>query len=112
MNSFTDGGVEGRSEKQLPSVPMAEEKVLPSMDMTYYPNPASTQLTVEFNAAQSVDMTLELINAMGQTVLRYEQDGVEAIRHEFDLSNQAAGLYYIKAWAGDQQIVRPVVITK
>ncbi|MEM9888655.1 MAG: T9SS type A sorting domain-containing protein, partial [Bacteroidota bacterium] len=112
VSSFTGNGVEGRSEEELPAIPMQEEKVLPSMDMAYYPNPASNHLIVEFNVEQTVDMIVELVNAMGQTVLRYEEDGVQSLRHEFDLSDQAAGMYYIRAWAGDQQMVRPVVVTK
>ncbi|MEL6945599.1 MAG: T9SS type A sorting domain-containing protein, partial [Bacteroidota bacterium] len=114
VDSFDDEGeVEDRNDEILPPPLMEEElSTLPSFNMSYYPNPASSDLTVEFNIEEASDIRIELINSIGQTVLRYEEDGVQVVRHQFDISNQATGLYYIKAWAGNQQITRPVVITK
>lgn len=112
-NADDDNGVESRNEEQLPAPILEEstETALPNLMMSYYPNPAKEQLTVEFDAQQTVDIRVELVNAMGQIVTTYEEDGVSFIRHQFDLSQQAAGMYYIRAWAGDQQIVRPVIVT-
>jgi subtilase family serine protease len=113
-NNADDDAVESRSEEELPAPVMenaTESTILPNLTMSYYPNPANEQLTVEFDAQQTVDMRVELVNAMGQIVMTYEEDGVSFTRHQFDLSQQAPGMYYIRAWAGDQQIVRPVVVT-
>lgn len=110
-DNANDDDVESRGETELPApVVEATDKELNNLLMSYYPNPASDNLTVEFESQQVVDMRIELVNSIGQTVMTYEEDQIQTIRHQFDLADQAPGMYYIRAWAGEEQIVRPVII--
>ena len=50
-----------------------------------YPSPASDQLTVELNLVKPMDVTLEIVNAMGQVVLNKDLGTIARSTHHFDL---------------------------
>lgn len=57
-----------------------------------YPNPTSDKVILDWKG-QSVDYRIEVRNAIGQTMLQDEAQGVS--RKEIDLGNMAAGNYFI-----------------
>ncbi|MCC7028812.1 MAG: T9SS type A sorting domain-containing protein [Chitinophagaceae bacterium] len=76
-----------------------------------YPNPASDQLTVEFNSSSTTQTILTLTNTLGQvlkTVQSYTISGTNKI--EFSIKELPKGMYLLKISNGKSQSMKKVVI--
>lgn len=78
--------------------------------MGIYPNPASNVLNVGVEFTEPADLTLSLVNMMGQTV-RNIPSGLVAGQREIsiDLSNLPEGTYLLRLQANDQVISRRII---
>ncbi|MDO7876848.1 right-handed parallel beta-helix repeat-containing protein [Hymenobacter sp. ASUV-10] len=76
--------------------------------LTVFPNPSNTgQLTLRLAGSAAGTGTAELLNALGQSVLRQPLSGAEA---ELSTRGLAAGLYTLQVRAGGQVMTRKVVL--
>lgn len=75
-----------------------------------YPNPASSQFVIEASISLYPQMTVNLTDASGITVLTQECAGKE--RYTFDVSNLAAGAYTINIISDKISTVRKIVVTR
>jgi hypothetical protein len=77
-----------------------------------YPNPASDLTTVNVNIRKTSDLSLEVVNMMGQTVLTVDagvaQPGMNTIT--FDVSNLSNGAYFYTVKAGDASVSKKMII--
>lgn len=86
----------GNFQKMFPSIsaentiPLEVEE-LPSLGAIVYPNPTSSTTTVSFS--ENVGSKVELINVMGQVVLRDELLGQDSF--VFDVSEFDKGMYFL-----------------
>jgi beta-glucanase (GH16 family) len=67
-----------------------------------YPNPASSTVFVE--AKTAID-TVEIYNTIGALVMRKTN-----VENKFDVSNLKAGLYIVKAYAGEKSVIKKLII--
>ncbi len=83
---------------------------LANSGVSVYPNPATSTLTVALPEDGAGKRQVELVNAIGQTVLSLRQAPNTAGEMELDVSSVALGFYTVKVW--DEQGTRgvPVVI--
>ncbi len=74
------------------------------------PNPTDQVFTLSLEFDQSMDISIQLINTLGQ-VLDTEIASNQSIQKTYDL-DLAAGMYFIRITSGDQSMVKKVMITK
>ena len=69
---------------------------MPGTEVNAYPNPVSTQLTVELNAIMNGDYTLELMDLSGRVVMSQVMNAMTGInRNSMDVSNLSKGMYML-----------------
>lgn len=70
-----------------------------SIDFDIYPNPSTGTLNIELQET-TTDITIEVMNALGQVVL--SQQIHFATQLHIDVPNQSQGVYYVKIKAGNK----------
>lgn len=96
------GGCESRMLPQRLAVTVSStlgNTTFATAHMALYPNPANNSLTVAY--AENITKT-EVFNTLGQLVLRNYANGKEI---KLDVSTLAGGQYFIKVYAGHEQLV-------
>ncbi len=61
-----------------------------------FPNPATDQLSVQFDLSEAVDMEVRLINTLGQVVNSRVLNAVQGETIQFNVSNLAKGTYFVQ----------------
>lgn len=61
-----------------------------------YPNPSNGETKVQFTLTQNSDVTVKIVNALGQEVNSFNENGLEAGNHEvnFNVSELPTGVYF------------------
>jgi hypothetical protein len=80
-----------------------------------YPNPFNAQTTINFSLAESVPVTLELFNVLGEKVATiYAAQPMAAGLHQthFDAKNLSSGIYFFRLQAGDFRKMRRMVLVR
>jgi len=77
-------------------------------DIQVFPNPVTSQLFIE--SGTTIIESVTLVNAMGQTISK-NLTGVNKFRIIIATENIAAGIYFIKIFAGNKIYVKRVVVT-
>lgn len=79
--------------------------------ITILPNPSNGQFTFSFINSEAMDVTVELVNTLGQTVLAEELRALNGpYRKDVDLTAASSGLYYLKIKRGEDTTTHKVVI--
>lgn len=111
-NSLTGGeSIEARNALVEPSENLANLEVA-AFDFEHYPNPTSSELTVEFSMKSPSDVRVELVNTVGQVVRRQDYPDSTVFKETMDVSDLPAGVYYIKVQTAETQRMKQVVIVK
>lgn len=76
-----------------------------------FPNPANTLITVQVPVQQSVQVSISLRNALGQTLLSVQetQPAYGVFSKNLDLTNFPAGVYFVEVQRGQQSIIEKVI---
>lgn len=78
-----------------------------------YPNPASTQTTVQFVLNETAAVTIEVVNALGQVVYTNDLSDVSGIQSvNIDASDLSAGIYMINLKVNDSVITKQLSVAK
>lgn len=74
------------------------EQVNPDFNFNITPNPATSSITLNINALQLNNFSVQLIDAKGQTVVRkeYKNNGTTSFITQVDLNTLQSGLYFVK----------------
>jgi len=81
-------------------------------EMKLYPNPASTELMLQFDGQESFDGTIRIFNVLGQTV-SYSQQHLEPGDHiQLDISNLPNGKYFVGMNGNDFQEVKMIEVIR
>jgi len=75
-------------------------------DATIFPNPSSTQVTIELPTQPSKNTSLTISNTNGQELIT--QSIIEP-QTEIDLSSLPSGIYIVKVWNDKEVMVRNVI---
>lgn len=76
------------------------------------PNPASSVSVLDARFSESVDIDIQVLNLVGKVVESVRFDRTNSIRHSFDLSNYASGIYLVKMNVGNQVHTERLSISK
>jgi PKD repeat protein len=77
-----------------------------------YPNPNSGRFTVSFELESSGQVSVKVINALGQEVKTIDGGNMSAGTLSIDLGNQASGVYMLHIIAGNKTAVKRVVVNR
>lgn len=83
-------------------------------NVTVYPNPISNNATVNFNLVESSEVSIEVVNALGQVVSTTNLGSLSSgdQTYSLDASNLNNGLYFINMHVGNSIIVKKVSVNK
>jgi photosystem II stability/assembly factor-like uncharacterized protein len=79
------------------------------VEVSLYPNPSNGQFTLEIDA-KGEELTLEVLNLQGQLV--HTQSELPKGTNSIDLTHLAKGLYWVKIYGNETQIVRECVLVE
>ncbi len=84
--------------------------VTSNTSINVYPNPNKGQFTLEVETSINNNIDIQLINVQGQIIETISQENISEYRKQFDVSEYAKGIYYIKVNTGEQIEIKKVVI--
>jgi hypothetical protein len=78
--------------------------------LVIYPNPTNGRFKVDCTREFKDDVTLESIDAKGKVMLQLMISSQQPIREEFNLSDQPAGIYFIRIYNSSGQVLGRLII--
>jgi len=95
VSVLSEGGCSGFQTFDL-GVFVAADEVEGLQEITLYPNPTSGMATVDVKMLKIMDVQFRLFSLSGQVLQESQLENVSEIKQEFDLSNQAPGMYILQ----------------
>ncbi len=80
-------------------------------EVNLFPNPSSGKVTVNVNMFSREDLTIKVMNAVGQVVSTVTENGSIGGNYELDLTAEPNGVYFIEVQTGDATVTRRIVIS-
>ncbi len=91
---------------QLPSFVSVEEN--PANTLQVFPNPTTGIFVISSPSPEMMELKVSIINAKGKTILTRQCKGANS--YTFDLSQAAAGNYFVKVETGEKTYVMKIVV--
>ncbi|MFZ1634003.1 MAG: GEVED domain-containing protein [Chitinophagales bacterium] len=77
-----------------------------------YPNPTSDFTVVTFNMSEATEISLELVNTLGQTVWSAQPGVIASKAISIDMTGFAAGVYQLNINSKNAQATKQIIVTK
>lgn len=77
-----------------------------------YPNPTTREVNVEVRMPAGQEITINIINSLGEIVQEQKAESADIGLFRFDLSNYPSGMYMIRISTSDEVIVKPLILNK
>lgn len=77
-----------------------------------FPNPTSEYVMINFELVNSAEVSLNIMNAIGQRVLSKDLGTIQAGTVELNVNELSAGVYTVQFIANGQQVTRKLVVSK
>ena len=110
QHSFQDIHITCATCSTIGAVNEVENTTKNVMTAQAYPNPAVNELNVKFTTAAAADVTVNLINTLGQVVAAQTLSNVTAGTASFNTSKMAAGVYSYTVNANGSRSTGRVVV--
>ncbi|MFC2096663.1 T9SS type A sorting domain-containing protein, partial [Bacteroidota bacterium] len=78
--------------------------------ITYYPNPVSEQLMIQFDNRKSTDVFIEIVSSNGQLIYNQKLSNIKNTLERIDLNNYANGIYYLRLRIDQDLYTRKIII--
>jgi hypothetical protein len=75
-----------------------------------YPNPAQNNLTVDLKLNSTKDVKVSLTDITGRELTSFSQLNVSVLNHQFDVSQYAKGIYFVKISANGEMVTKKVTV--
>jgi len=79
-------------------------------ELTIYPVPASQFLHIEYRGEKEEDLYLSLFDSSGRKVIQKEYKRKKEISDTLELEGLARGVYYLRLYSGQRQLIKQVAI--
>jgi len=80
-------------------------------DVSVYPNPSKGEFTIDMTVLGSSDITVQVENMLGAIVYESRPGTVQGAHSEnISLGNAPAGMYFVRVLAGEQQLVKKIIV--
>jgi len=100
----------------IPPNSVRDPKIIPDKIELYqnYPNPFNPSTTIEFNLPVGTNVTLKIINILGQTVSVLHDGFLSAGRYkmQFDAKGLSSGVYFVSLISNTTSLVRKIILLK
>ncbi len=80
--------------------------------MSVYPNPSTGSFNVELNLTSSQDVTLNVMNVLGEVISSKTLSNASNGKYTVDLSAQTAGVYFVEVSSATGKTVKKINIVK
>lgn len=82
--------------------------------LNIFPNPASNSATVQFSLSTEENVTINVLNAVGQSVMQQQLGTLAARAHNqtLDVTSLSNGLYFVEIKAGNSTVTRKFSVAK
>jgi hypothetical protein len=83
--------------------------------LNIYPNPASGQATVTYSVPSAKDVTITILNLLGQevsTILNAAEQNAGTYNVSFDVNGLNPGIYYCRLSVNNKLIVKKLIVNK
>jgi hypothetical protein len=78
--------------------------------MVVYPNPTDGRFFVELSEEIEKEMILEILNPLGKILLQEVFSPYTLIKEEYNLSDQPAGIYFVRVYNTSYQTIKKLMI--
>lgn len=78
-------------------------------DISLVPNPTSSVSTLNVELTQAADISVQLINVVGQVLYNEEKQNSASAAYPLDLSNYPEGIYFVRIQVNDQSFIEKLV---
>jgi hypothetical protein len=97
---------------ELPIFLNVNETLISQESVQAYPNPAASQINVEYSLLENTDLTIEMYDLLGQKVFENQQNGISGKlnKHTIDVSGMKEGLYFLSLNAGSSRITKKIQV--
>jgi len=87
------------------------EEILANGNVTLFPNPSNGEFTIGMDVITNSNVNIRIENILGAIVYESNLGTIEGQHNEvIDLNNAEAGVYFVSITAGDQNIIKKIVI--
>lgn len=93
------------------TVPRSDDKLLQGVDV--FPNPASDQLNFKFTLSHNSNVTIKIMDVLGNDVLNVVQERFETGEQKYSISianKLARGFYFARINAGTESVIKRISI--
>lgn len=82
------------------------EAIFSLRDFSASPNPTTGNLTISFSGRSNQEFSVVVVDENNKEIDREDRSELEEglFTHQFDLTKQPAGMYYVRVWKGDDVI--------
>lgn len=82
--------------------------------VSVYPNPISSTANVDFNLTEANNVSISMMNALGQVIMTEDLGSLPAGTHTYglDATSMSNGLYFVNITVGNKTIAKKVSINK
>ncbi|MBK8555304.1 MAG: T9SS type A sorting domain-containing protein [Lewinellaceae bacterium] len=80
--------------------------------LTVTPNPTSSDAVVRLQLDNAMDVRIDVVNTLGQTVQSFNAGNVKSLNQPLNLSNFAEGAYFMRVTVGAETAVRRIVVQR
>lgn len=97
---------------EIETIGIEEMAFINGLKVNAFPNPATDLLNVDYSIQNSAEVTLSLVNMNGQIIRQLNQGNLISGNHnaQFEVSELAAGNYFLTIQAGSQRIAQRISI--
>jgi hypothetical protein len=97
---------------ELPKFLNVKETLIDKESVQAYPNPAVSQINVEYSLLENTDINIEMYDLLGQKVFENQQNGISGKlnKHTIDVSGMKEGLYFLSLNAGSSRITKKIQV--
>ena len=96
------------------TVSVESPQEIPTVDyeLDVYPNPTKSRITVVLPHEPGASWEIEVLDALGRTVIMFDDVRFTGIQMHINISSLAAGTYYVRADNGDALLLESFVVAK
>jgi hypothetical protein len=77
-----------------------------------YPNPTSGKFSVTMYLPNTEQARVSIMNLLGEEITVVHNGKLTSAQYEVDLSNQPAGVYYVKVQSDNTSLLKKIVLSK
>ncbi|HET6558296.1 MAG TPA: right-handed parallel beta-helix repeat-containing protein, partial [Prolixibacteraceae bacterium] len=96
-------------EHTIPKAPIVTsiDDLVEIIKIDMFPNPSNDRITVRFSTQPEVGSTIDILDMSGRKVASRI---ITELTEEFDLADQAPGVYFVKSILGREEIVNKLIL--